>query len=332
MAGRGYAPRMRISRVLLGAALAGAASGAAVLAGERRLLKQMDTAPLPSDWTPPTFPEGTEVMVPTDDDAQLLVATAGPEDGPTIVLVHGLTSNHHDWGPVAERLVQAGHRVVGVNQRGHGGSTVGHDGFGAERQGRDLGQVLSALALRDVVVCGHSMGGIAALSLMTLAADAGADRVAGLALVATLSHTDAPDRRLAIHLGNTRPYETLAHHPRHAVALARWVFGELPNRAMVDAALASNARCPRETRSGAALGLLGYDVRDRLGDINVPTVVVCGDRDLLTPLSENTAIANAMGAELVVADGAGHLVIWERPGLVAGAAASLADRIATTTA
>lgn len=323
---------MRISRLLFGAALAGAASSAAALAGERRLLKKMDSAPLPPGWKPPVFPDGTEVMVPTDDDAQLLVASAGPEDGPTIVLVHGLTSNHHDWGLVAERLIEAGYRVVGVNQRGHGGSTVGHDGFSAERQGRDLGQVLSALALRDVVVCGHSMGGIAALSLMTLAPDAGAERVAGLALIATLSHTDAPDRKLGIHLGNTTPYEKLAHHPRHAAALARWVFGELPNRSLVNAALASNARCPRETRSGAALGLLGYDIRDRLGDIHVPTVVVCGDRDLLTPLSENKQIAQATGGDMIVADGAGHLVIWERPGLVAGAAASLATRIATTTA
>ncbi|MEM7287281.1 MAG: alpha/beta hydrolase [Actinomycetota bacterium] len=321
---------MRISRLLVGAALAGAASGAATVVGERRLLNKMDTAPLPPGWKPPVFPTSTEVMVPTDDDAQLLVASAGPEDGPTVVLVHGLTSNHHDWGPVAERLVASGHRVIGVNQRGHGGSTVGHDGFGPERQGRDLGQVLSALALRDVVVCGHSMGGVAALSLMLLAPEAGAERVAGLALVATLAHTNAPDRRLGIHLGNTTPYEKLARHPRHAAALARYVFGELPNRSLVNAALASNARCPRETRSGAALGLLDYDVRHRLADIEVPTVVVCGDRDLLTSLSENREIADATGGELVIAEGAGHLVIWEQPDLVAGAAASLVTRITTT--
>ena len=321
---------MRISRLLLGAALAGAASGVATLVGERRLLQKMDTAPLPPGWKPPVFPDGTEVMVPTDDDAQLLVASAGPEDGPTVVLVHGLTSNHHDWGPVAGRLVASGHRVIGVNQRGHGGSTVGHDGFGAARQGRDLGQVLSALALRDVVVCGHSMGGIAALSLMTLAADAGAERVAGLSLIATLAHTGTPDRQAGIHLGNTTPYEKLAQHPRHAAALARFVFGELPNRSLVNAALASNARCPRETRSGAALGLLGYDVRDELESIDLPAVVVCGNRDLLTPLSENKQIAEAIGAEMIVAEGAGHLVIWEQPDLVASATASLATRITTT--
>ena len=57
-----------------------------------------------------------------------------------VVLVHGLTSNHHDWGPVAVRLVATGHRVIGLNQRGHGGSTVGTDGFGPARQGRDVGQ------------------------------------------------------------------------------------------------------------------------------------------------------------------------------------------------
>ena len=314
---------MRISRLLLGAAAAGAVSTIAAALGERRVLKEMETAPLPPGWKPPMFPEGTELMVPTDDDAQLLVACAGPDDGPVVVLVHGLTSNHHDWGPVAERLVESGHRVVGINQRGHGGSTVGVDGFGAERQGRDIGQVLRALDVHEVVLTGHSMGGIAAMSLMTLAADAGAERVGALTLVATIAHTDAPDRRVGIHLGNTKPYEELARHPRHAPALARFVFGRTPNRSLVNAAIASNARCPRDTRTGAALGLLGYDIRDRLDDIDVPTVVVCGNRDLLTPLRENKAIAEAIGAELVVVDGAGHLVIWEEPDIVAEAAAAM---------
>ena len=195
-----------------------------------------------------------------------------------------------------------------------------------------IGVARRALDLHDVVLVGHSMGGIAAMSLMTLAADAGAERVGALVLVATIAHTQSPDRRFAIHVGNTRPYEELAGHPRHAAALARFVFGRIPNRALVDAALASNARCPRDSRTGAALGLVDYDIRDRLDEIRIPTVVVCGDRDLLTPLRDNKDIAQTIGAELIVAADAGHLVIWEQAALVADAVASMVAQAAPSSA
>ena len=71
---------------------------------------------------------------------------------------------------------------------------------------------------------------------------------ARLVLVATLAHTGRADHRATLRLGNTGPYEWLAGHDLHSVALARFVFGRTPSREMVDAALASNKRCPRETR------------------------------------------------------------------------------------
>ena len=305
---------MGYKRVMLGLAATGAAMAAGAFLGERRVLQKMDATPPPAGWRKPRFPDGNELMVPTDDGAELRVVFAGPEEGPVVVLVHGLTSNSDDWGPVAELLVAGGNRVIGVNQRGHGGSSVGTEGFGPARQGADLGQVLSALDLDGVTVVGHSMGGVAAMSLLTLRPETGAHRIGRLVLVATLADSGGPDRKLTLRLGDTAQYQELARHPRHAPAMARVVFGRMPARVMVDHALESNRACPPETRHGAAMGLLDYDVRDLLPTITVPTVVVCGDRDLLTPLRENRAIADAIaGAELVVVEDVGHLIIWEAP-------------------
>jgi pimeloyl-ACP methyl ester carboxylesterase len=302
----------------------GAAATAAVLS-ERRVIRRLDRSPAPDGWVSPRFPDGAEVMVPTDDGAELVVAIAGPDDGPPVVLVHGLTSNHHDWGPVAQHLVTAGHRVVAINQRGHGGSTIGSDGFGPHRQGTDLGQVLDALDLQGVTLVGHSMGGIAALSLMILAPDSGADRVRSLVLVATLASTTGVDRRNGLKIAG-RDNRVITDHPIHGRVFARAVFGASPCAAMVDEALASAARCPDAARIGASNGLMGYDVRSGLGDISVPTTVVCGTRDRLTPLSENRRIAAAIpDAELVVVPDAGHLLIWEEPQIVASA---ISDRVA----
>ncbi len=309
---------MSLQRMIIGLAAAGAAATGATTLAERRLLLKLDSVDPPAGWTRPRFPEGTQVMVPTDDGAELAVAMAGPDDGPVVVLVHGLTSNHHDWGPVAHRLVDQGHRVVGVNQRGHGGSSVGSEGFGPTRQGADLGQVLAALDLSDVTLVGHSMGGVAALSLLT--GPNPTDRVSRLVLVATLADSTALDRRLSLKVGNSKRYQALADHPVHAPVGARLLFGNSPSRAMVEDALASNRACPVDTRRGAALGLLDYDVRALLPKVTVATVVLCGDKDRATSLDENRAIARAIpGAQLIVVPGAGHMIIWEAADMVADA-------------
>ncbi len=316
---------MRLRSFLAGVVTTVGVGAIAARLGERRIVRRLERTPPPPGWTSPRFPADTEVMVPTDDGAELVVAIAGPADGPPVVLVHGLTSNHHDWGPVASRLVERGHRVIGVNQRGHGGSTVGGDGFGPTRQGADLGQVLRALDLHDVTLVGHSMGGIAALSLLILAPESGADRVGSLVLVATLASTTGVDRRNGLKVAQ-REDRVIVDHPVHGRVFARAVFGSSPSVAMVDDALASAARCPDATRIGAASGLMGYDIRPGLPDIAVPTTVVCGDQDRLTPLSENKRIAAAIpSAQLVVVPDAGHLVIWEAPDVVADA---IADRAA----
>ena len=70
------------------------------------------------------------------------------------------------WGPVARRLITDGFEVVAVELRGHGDSSRGRDGYGPRRLAADLAQVLSALDLRDVILVGHSMGGMASMTLM----------------------------------------------------------------------------------------------------------------------------------------------------------------------
>ena len=116
----------------------------------------------------------------------------------------------------------------------------------------------------------------------------------------------------------TPAFERMAKHETHAPAGARFVFGPLPARALVDDVLEMSRRCPPEAAAGAAEGMLHYDVRDRLPDVSVPTTVLCGTRDLVTTHRENRAIAAAIpGGRFVSAPGAGHMIIWEDPALIA---------------
>ena len=290
-----------------------AALGVMIL--ERLTLRKIDSTQKPPNWLTPRWPKGTITTVSTDDGAELVVEVSGSLSGPVIVLVHGLSADHHCFGPIAQALIDQDCCVVGVNQRGHGGSTVGSAGFGPERQGLDLGEVLHALDLQDVHLVGHSMGGIAAMSLLTMGPSSAGKRVISLTLLSTLADTSGNTRQFFLGLSNRDWYQRLIGHPVHGPALARVaLFGRTPSRQMVNDALELGQRCPTPHRIDASLGLLQYDIRGLLPLIDLPTTVVCGVNDLLTTQSENKRIADLIpSAEMISVTQAGHMFIWESP-------------------
>src|SRR5512138_2780970 len=76
------------------------------------------------------------------------------------VLLHGLASNCRTWEAVARRLSAAGHRVVTVDQRGHGLSDKPESGYGFEEVSADLRALIEALDLPSrPIVAGQSWGG-----------------------------------------------------------------------------------------------------------------------------------------------------------------------------
>lgn len=309
---------MSRSRTIVSLVAAAVATGVAGRLVERRALRAMARAEPPPGWSsPPRWGDST-IMVPTDDGAELLVAEAGNGTArPPVVLVHGITSDHHCWAPIVDDLVESGCRVIGLNQRGHGGSTVGSGGFERGRLGADLGVVLQALDLRDAVVVGHSMGGVAALSLASDRAP-GSDRMGAMVLVATLASSSRPDRNALLRLQFHGLFDRLKRDEGSAPFLTRLVFGRTPARVLVDDLLEMTRRCPTATATAAARGMLSYDVRDRLAAIETPTTVVCGTRDIVTTHRENIEIAEAMPvATFRSIPGAGHLVIWEDAAIIA---------------
>ncbi|MDH3705252.1 MAG: alpha/beta hydrolase, partial [Acidimicrobiia bacterium] len=221
--------------------------------------------------------------------------------------------NHDDWGPVAERLVADGFEVVAVDQRGHGGSTVGRDGFGVERQAADLAQALVALDVRDALLAGHSMGGIAAMGLAVHDPEVLRDRVAGLGIVASAATTKHHQSQLRLRIGDSGAARALGRHPEwFTIATGRLVLGARPSLALVERCLESYHRCPESTRVAASQGLLSFDLLEQLAGIDCPTLVVGGDHDRLTPIEQSEQIADRIpGARMERLVGAGHLVIWE---------------------
>jgi pimeloyl-ACP methyl ester carboxylesterase len=82
-----------------------------------------------------------------------------PGEGQAFVLVHGLASNALTWDGVGRCLNDAGHRVISVDQRGHGHSDKPDTGYGFDEVTADLKALIAALELERPIVAGQSWGG-----------------------------------------------------------------------------------------------------------------------------------------------------------------------------
>jgi non-heme chloroperoxidase len=288
--------------------------GAAALAGAAYVARRRaeEGPPLP------TVEGGERTKVETSDGAVLDVHVAG--DGPAVVLPHCWTGTMEVWAPVAARLVAAGHRVVRYDQRGHGGSTVGSGGFTIERFGDDLRDVLEALDVRDAVVAGHSLGGMTAQSFAIRHPEALRERVRALVLVGTAPAAVvwAPLARVTRRLMRSPKLENRMR-ARGGSPFVRGVFGARPNRAAVLATRDAFVNTSPDVRVGVLDSMLNFDLRPQLHTITVPTVIVSGTRDTLTPPRWSRAIAKAIpGARLETVKGAGHMLPYEVPDLLVG--------------
>lgn len=119
-------------------------------------------------------------------DAALFVAQAGNPDAAPIILLHGGLGSRADFVPLARHLA-ADHRLIAIDSRGHGRSTIGRSAMSYRRLADDIASVLGRLGLADAGIIGHSDGGIVALRL------AASDLVHPRFIVAVGTHWQLPD-------------------------------------------------------------------------------------------------------------------------------------------
>jgi pimeloyl-ACP methyl ester carboxylesterase len=224
--------------------------------------------------------------------------------GPVVVLVHGAGGSHLDWPAELRRLPDV--RLLALDLPGHGRSGgSGRNSVGAYRG--DVSAFLDALDLTRVVLVGHSMGG-AIVQDMALHAPA---RLAGIVLVATgaklrvapeLLESLAADHGRAVDFIVTHEYASNA--PEQLVRLGRARLLETRPDVLQGDYTACNA----------------FDVMSELSRISVPTLLIGGTADEMTPPKYLSFLAERIpGAQLRLIDGSGHMVALEQPAVVAQA-------------
>lgn len=350
-------------KVLGAASLGTGLIGAAALGGvtaQRRAVKRYRVSSGAPETQYDLLAADRSYSVLGDDGVVLYVEEVGPLDAPlTVVFGHGWTLRSGAWhyqrlgladwvpgpGPSAHRPAV---RLVFFDQRSHGKSsraTSGHTTM-ADLAGDLAAVVATAAPEGPVVLVGHSMGGMALITLAGLRPGLFAERVAGVGLVSTSAGAVSTDQLARTLLsgngvlvklvsGAVSRYPQLIERGRVGSSDAVWLvtraFGfarkDVPGE-LVDYLDEMISGTPIDVITDFLPALLGLDQAAALPVLaNVAVVVICGDQDRQTPLTRSRAIAAALpDAELVIVEGAGHMAILERPDVVNEALSELFDR------
>jgi pimeloyl-ACP methyl ester carboxylesterase len=245
-------------------------------------------------------------------------------EGPALLLLHAFPLGLFMWDAQVEALA-ATHRVVRFDARGFGGSSPGEGPLTMERIADDGAALLDLLGIERAVIAGCSMGGYAAFAFVRRHPR----RLAGLVLQDTRAGADSEEaraNRIALAgrvLGEGATAAVEAFLPK--------LLGETTQRERLGLVASLRERILATSPRGIANALLGLaereDSRATLAAVHVPTLVLVGAEDTLTPPSEAAAIAAGIeGARLETIETAGHLANLERPSAVNAVLRAFLDR------
>lgn len=236
----------------------------------------------------------------------------GPADAPVVVLSNSLGATRGMWDPQVPALAER-YRVVAYDTRGHGDSPSPAGPWSLDDLVDDVVALLDRLGVQRAHVAGLSLGGMTALRLAARE-PARVDRLVALATSAKPDPQGFLDRAAAARSGGTAPLAS--------TVVSRWLTpgyaAEHPD--LVARLEAMIAGADDEGYALCCEVVAAVDLREDLGRITAPTLVVSGAEDPALPPPHQQAIADGIaGASLVSVSPGAHLPNLEQPLEVTGA-------------
>jgi len=242
-------------------------------------------------------------------DAEIAYEILG--NGPPVVLLHPFPANHEFWAPVAAAL-SSRYRLVLPDLRGHGDSSAGEGPATMEKHALDVVRVMDDADIGRAPLIGVSIGGYVIFEFWRRFRG----RVAALGLCNTKAQPDSPEARAGrlqaasdvLERGTEPFFESMV--PR---LLGKTTRESRPD--LLDGAHRMMRKMSAEDVAAVQRGLAERpDSSPTLKTINVPTLIVTGDEDILTgPPEAELMRQNISGSQLKVIPKAGHYAVWEQP-------------------
>ena len=236
-------------------------------------------------------------------------------DGPPVILLHPFPLHHEFWLPVAETLTGR-YRIILPDLRGHGESEIGEGPATMDKHAADLARVMDDAGVGRAPIIGVSIGGYILFEFWRK----DRNRITALGLCNTKAPADNAEARAA-RLQSANDVLERGTEPFFE-AMASRAFGRSTQESrpdLVQGALQMMRKMSPQDVAGVQRGMAERpDSVETLKTINVPTLVVTGDEDILTGRSEAELMRQHIaGSELRVIPKAGHYSPCEQPEQVA---------------
>ncbi len=223
---------------------------------------------------------------------------------PVTLVIHGAGGTHLDWPAEIRRMPEL--NAIIVDLPGHGKSTgAGRSSIGAYAS--DMLALLDALKLQQVIVAGHSMGGGIAQTL----ALQHPDRVLGLILIGTGAKLGVHPETLSGMINETT---------RTITTLVSMYYGTSINESLRRRSQQRLSKFNPMTLYNDYAACNAFDIRQQVNQIHVPTLIIGGSEDKMTPFKFSTYLHEQIsGSRLERIEGGGHMMMLEQPELTAEA-------------
>lgn len=232
----------------------------------------------------------------------------GSESGqkPPVVLIHGAGGTHLYWPSDVRRLT--GYRVYAIDLPGHGKS----GGRGQQTISAYVKAVMdwmTAIGLHSAVIVGHSMGSAIALQL---ALDH-SEHLLGLGLLGA-------GARLRVNPAILENASSSTTYQNAIDTIVSNSFGSRAPEGLLNLAAQRMSETRYSVLHGDLLACNDFDIANRVSEIELPTLVLCGEEDQMTPQRYSHFLADCIpGARLEIVPGCGHMVMLEQPNVVSQA-------------
>ncbi|PZF99167.1 alpha/beta fold hydrolase [Micromonospora deserti] len=258
------------------------------------------------------------ITVGTENSAPIELYYEDHGSGQPIVLIHGFPFNGATWEKQTGQLLAAGYRTITYDRRGFGNSAQPTFGYDYNTFAADLDVLMTELDLRDAILVGHSMG---TGEVTRYLGAYGSDRVSRAVLLAPLAPflLKAPDNPEGVEKSLFDGFQQAILNDRFAylTQFCTSFFNYDENKGKLVSEEAFRAHWEIGARASAkgthdCVDAWQTDFRGDLPNIDVPVLIVHGDKDAVLPYAKTAQRLQPMlpGSQLITLKGAPHGIPW----------------------
>lgn len=245
--------------------------------------------------------------IEVEEGKTLAYVEKGSPYGTPVIFLHGLSDSWHSFEKVLPLLPDDYHAFA-ISQRGHGGSSKNFQSFRPKDFAKDVAVFMQKLKIPSAIIVGHSMGGMVAQQF--------ALNYPGLVKALVIVDSDASWKdnpgvpefyEMAMQLKDPIDKEFMD-------AFQKGTIVKPIDSVYYNTLLQESLQVPARVFKGALKEMIDVDFLPLLHQVNVPVLLLWGDKDGVCQLSDQQKMQAAFkDAKLIVYEGAGHALHWEEP-------------------